>query len=46
MKLKLICLGLLSAVVYGFYLMDSHWKATRHELYQAWDSTEELRGAK
>ena len=44
MKLKLICLLLLSA--FGFYIMDSHWKATRHELYQVWDSMEELRGAK
>lgn len=44
MKLKLLVVGTALFAAGGISLLFSHWKATRHELYQIWDSIEELRG--
>jgi len=46
MKLKLLAVGTALFAVGGISLLFSHWKATRHELYQVWDSIDELRGQK
>lgn len=34
-----------AACVAALLLQPDHYKAIRHELYQVWDSIEELRGA-
>ena len=44
MKLKLLTVSTALFAVGSIMLLFSHWKATRHEFYQVWDSIDEMRG--